>query len=246
MGPNDYGIIVGTIKRTLKARKMTYSELAKLVGMSESGVKKMFAAKDGSLGRVCSICEALGLTLRDVLDMDTRWQSQIMEFTEDQETYLLEDEEALKVFFLIAYDGLSIGETRTKLKLSNARMNQILRKLDKLNIIRWLPYDHANTRRDGIVLWKNKGKFVEFIKEKWSKTLLAEALNDSQSSEHHDHFMLSYLKLTDSSLDDFRQALRRLLEEYRLRCRHEINYYGLKNLKGFRFMAANKVGSFVE
>ena len=43
--PNDYKLAVQKLKVTLKDRGMTYRELGKEIGLTESGVKKIFLAK---------------------------------------------------------------------------------------------------------------------------------------------------------------------------------------------------------
>src|SRR6185369_16059177 len=58
--------VLGAVKQALRARGVTYRQLGKLVKMSESGVKKLFATGDCSLGRLLEICEAVGVSLEDV------------------------------------------------------------------------------------------------------------------------------------------------------------------------------------
>jgi transcriptional regulator with XRE-family HTH domain len=63
----DLPEILAALKRALKARGMTYRDLAKALSMSESGVKKWLTSKDCSLGRVLAACEAIGVSLEDLL-----------------------------------------------------------------------------------------------------------------------------------------------------------------------------------
>ena len=55
------------LKRTLRAKGVTYRDLAKHLGLSESGVKKMFLAKDLPLGRLIEIAEWLGVSAADLV-----------------------------------------------------------------------------------------------------------------------------------------------------------------------------------
>jgi Mn-dependent DtxR family transcriptional regulator len=207
-------------------------------------LKKYLNGKDGSFGRLTQICQYLGIELAELFEIDGRWQSHEMTFSKRQGDYLLEDEEALSTFFMLLYDGLTIKEVQKKLKLSKPRMSNILKKLDSLELIKWLPSDEVPYHKEGIVLWKDEGEFVDYIRNHWSRKLLNDALalpaKDAENSFH-----LSYFKLTTSSRESLRRDLKDLIAEYQRRSRQEINYYGLRNLEGVRLLANVLKGSFV-
>ena len=63
----DFESILITLKTILKNKKITYQILAKMMGMSESGVKKVFSGNDCSLGKILKVCEVIEVDLSEVL-----------------------------------------------------------------------------------------------------------------------------------------------------------------------------------
>src|SRR5438309_238374 len=58
--------IVVALKRRLKARGVTYAQLAKELGLSEASVKRIFAAGTLTLDRVARILAVLGITFQEL------------------------------------------------------------------------------------------------------------------------------------------------------------------------------------
>jgi hypothetical protein len=63
----DTAQILGQLKHALRARRITYRRLGASIGMSESGVKKLFVVGDCSLGRLIDICDASGIAFEDLV-----------------------------------------------------------------------------------------------------------------------------------------------------------------------------------
>ena len=62
-----YQNVVDVLKGVLRKRGWTYTSLGEAIGLSESGVKKIMSADDGSFARLAQICGALDVDLQDVL-----------------------------------------------------------------------------------------------------------------------------------------------------------------------------------
>jgi DNA-binding Xre family transcriptional regulator len=92
--------VIAAVKKALKARRMTYAELAKPLGMSESGVKKLLAGGSCSLGRLLAICEAIGVSLEDLAREATAAprSGEVAVLTPKQEDFFLENP---KFFFFL-------------------------------------------------------------------------------------------------------------------------------------------------
>ena len=59
-------LLVSALKRCLKMKGVTYKDLAKLMNLSESSVKRLFASNNLSLQRFEQGCEILGLSSFDL------------------------------------------------------------------------------------------------------------------------------------------------------------------------------------
>src|SRR3954463_3072704 len=58
--------LVDTLKRLLKARGITYGDLAGRIDMSEASVKRMFSQKNFTLQRLDEILAVTGIDFRDL------------------------------------------------------------------------------------------------------------------------------------------------------------------------------------
>ncbi len=57
----EHSQYLNAIKKALKARGLSYADLARKLKMTESGIKKMLNAKDISFRRILQICDALDI-----------------------------------------------------------------------------------------------------------------------------------------------------------------------------------------
>ncbi len=244
MEQNSYKYLILNIKKIMKNRQITYRDLALKMKVSESGLKKTFQAKDASFAKLNQICGILGVRLVDVLHMESHWAPDVLTFTPQQEEFLLDDEQALDVFFLIAYDGLSLAETQEKLELDRSTITKIVRKLDRLGLVEWMPSDEVRFPRDGIVLWEDKGELVEHVKRTWSVETLLDCVNTA-AEKPKNSFHMKYLKLSEQSHAELQDAVRSLFEEYQRKSRREMFLHGHRNLRGTKIVCAISEGSFV-
>ncbi|NRA65368.1 MAG: helix-turn-helix transcriptional regulator [Pseudobacteriovorax sp.] len=245
MGKSDFGLLTANIKKIVKNRHLTYRQLADKIGISESGLKKILNGQDASFGRLIDICRALAVPLSELLTMEKEWQPHSITFTEKQQELLLDDELALKVFFLAGYDDLCVEGIERYLNLTRTTLYSVLRKLDEVGLVQWLPDDEIKFPRDGIVLWVEQGELVRQIKRNWGEELLNDGI-EAEPEDRESQMLMKYLKLTDSSHEDLQQALGEVLEEFQRRSRREINLHGMDKLRGTRMISVLCRGSFVK
>ena len=137
--PIQHRALLDAIKKLLKARGMTYSSLAKELGMSESGVKKFFSAKDCSLQRADSICNVLGVSLLDLLlELDQSGFSKV-QFTRKQQALFLDQPDHFKLFWKLAFERITVSEAGSAMNLSSKEMFRMLRAIDRTGLIKLLP-----------------------------------------------------------------------------------------------------------
>ncbi len=89
--------LIQLIKRELKARQITYADLAHALGMSESNVKRMLAKGDMPLSRVDAICRVLQLDFADLARQVADAQPQLSALSLEQERAVVGDEKLLLV-----------------------------------------------------------------------------------------------------------------------------------------------------
>jgi DNA-binding Xre family transcriptional regulator len=130
--------IFETLKTVLRARKITYAELARRLGTSEPTIKRVFAARDDKLSRIVEICDALDLSLEDVVAQAKRTKVTPIRLGDRIETQLADDP-SLFHFFLLLRDGMSVDDIARQFKLSDHATLQMGQKLESLGLAEVLP-----------------------------------------------------------------------------------------------------------
>ena len=129
--------LVDSLKRELKARNITYAELASRIAMSEASVKRMFSQKNFTLQRLDEILQATEISLRD-LALNSGEDSLISELTYDQEKEILGDPKE----FLVAVSALNLLTVEQMIKIyeiSEVEVIKYLLRLDKIGFLELLP-----------------------------------------------------------------------------------------------------------
>ena len=122
--------IFETLKTVLRARKITYAELARRLETSEPTIKRVFAARDDKLSRIVEICDALGLSLEDVVAQARRTTVTPVMLGDRIEAQLAGDP-SLFNFFILLHDGMPVEEIARQFKLEpgdTLRMGQQLER----------------------------------------------------------------------------------------------------------------------
>ena len=91
--------IFDVIRRALRARGMTYRELGRHLGLSESGVKKVFASRDCNLDRLLAIAEVLEIEASELLSEAERPRANRVELGESAQRWLLDHPEHFAWFW---------------------------------------------------------------------------------------------------------------------------------------------------
>jgi transcriptional regulator with XRE-family HTH domain len=77
--------VVHALKRALKARKLTYAQVAKTLKLSEASVKRMFAANHFTLERFEQVFQLAGIGLTDLAREVDSERNYISQLTLEQE-----------------------------------------------------------------------------------------------------------------------------------------------------------------
>ena len=91
--------LVAGIKLRLRAQGLSYSDLAKRLGLSEPTVKRDLSRGKFTLSRLDRICEALGVDILDLLQPPGN--SPLTELSEAQEQALVANPKLLVVTYLV-------------------------------------------------------------------------------------------------------------------------------------------------
>ncbi|MCE3254356.1 MAG: family transcriptional regulator [Cellvibrio sp.] len=127
-----------TLKQLLKARNITYRDLAKALDLSEANIKRIFSNQSFTLERLEQICGLLELSLSDLFLLNTQKEHRLAQLTREQEEELIGDKKLLLVA-VCARDGWSFNDMITHYHISEHECIRLLARLDKLKMLQLLP-----------------------------------------------------------------------------------------------------------
>jgi transcriptional regulator with XRE-family HTH domain len=228
----EHGVYLSGLKRALKLKGITYTDLASRLRMSESGVKKMLNGKDLSFRRVLQICEILGVPASELLAASEKAAIPEIELSEKQEEALLKDRRLLSVYWRFAIEKMDVSGIARVERMEAPLVRRLLENLVRLDLlVQRRGKFHAKQARK--FRWRDGSKLVRVLNREWSQAVLKRALEHSK--EDAPLHRLSLLRLSEASFARLRQDLLETLEDAaRTSEREEAQ---LPEAKLFKFMA---------
>ena len=124
-----------TLKQVLKAQGIQYKQLAELMDLSEPTVKRMFQDQDCKLSRLMEICQHLGLSMTELMEIEQSRSTHISQLPLETEQALAKDPGLVSCFMLLIsqFDTREIAYYN---QLKEADVYLYLRELEKLELVR--------------------------------------------------------------------------------------------------------------
>jgi DNA-binding Xre family transcriptional regulator len=149
--------VLKALKKVLRARELTYRDLAEALDLSEASVKRLFSEQTFSVQRLEQACRFLDMSLYDLTRM-TRLgdENETTVLTVDQEQALAGDS-ALLTYFYLLLTGWKPARIARQLKLDGPANTRILAHLDKLQLIELLPKNRVHLLTQRRIEWRPDG-----------------------------------------------------------------------------------------
>ncbi len=232
------GVFV-TLKRILRARGITYAKLAPRLGLSESGLKKIFALEDCSLSRLQSICDAAGISLSEIFEVASATPIEQVTLTQAQQEALLAKPLLLAVFWKLTVERWAVKRIARTFRIDDRALSRLLGELDRHElIVLEQPGDRVRLRHGDHVRWIPEGPLLERLHDLWGRDLLAR-------SEKSGLFRLSQLWLRPDMRAELEVDLAALLDGYARRGRAEWLAGGESAVSAHGIVVGLAEGSFV-
>ncbi len=207
----EYSLAVGSLKVALKRQGLTYQDLARRIGLSESGVKKIFSARDGSFQRIAQICKELGLTMSEVLAGEEE-SMRAFSYSLEQQEYMIAHPSALKLYWALVYERQSLEDTLKFMGLSAKTAFPFLRKLDQLKLLELLPGDKVRVPAIQQIRWVGDGPLIRKLYQEWGARFLRSVATPEQRP--NEQFIIRYFRASSQTTVELMAALRDLEKEF--------------------------------
>jgi len=200
--------IITALKRCLRARAMTYRDLAAQLRVSEAAVKRMFSRRAMSLMRLEQICTVLGLNLAELGSEADRARPVLEQLSVAQEQALV-DAPALLLALFLTLNRWQQDDVLAEFSFTLPQWTGLLVRLDRLGIIELLPGNRGRALTARNFRWRADGPVERYFRH----TLLGDYFAQPFDGPHDALLLLSgSLSVQGSEL--FRQRLRDVAREF--------------------------------
>ena len=174
--------VVQAIRATLRARGMTYRQLADALGISEPTVKRNLSRGDFSMQRLDDICDVLDVSLADLAQGLPAMSSALTQLSEKQERALVRDNRLLLLTYLLVNDW-TLAEITTTFAFDENDLVKLLLRLDELAIIDYRPPRRVRRLTARNFAWRKDGPVQAFFVNRVAAEFLGGTF-DAQSDLH--------------------------------------------------------------
>lgn len=200
--------LVDALKRELKARGITYAQLATKIEMSEASVKRMFAQKNFTLNRLDQILQVTEIDFALLAnEQGDDLSPLISQLSQAQEKEIIEDPHLLLVA-VSALNQVPLEYLLAHYQLSEAEMVKCLTRLDKIGFLQLLPNNRIKLLVSRTFRWLPNGPIQSYFRLHASEDFLASRFDAADES-----MQLVNVMLSPASIQLMQNRLRQLGKE---------------------------------
>jgi transcriptional regulator with XRE-family HTH domain len=155
--------LLDALKSTLKARRISYAEVAKRLRLSEASVKRLFSKGGLTLERFEQVCELAGISVTELAKGVDSERDYVSQLTPRQERDIMSDPKLLLVA-LCALNHLTVEQIIEMFDLTQAECVRLLVKLDRLQFLELLPNNRIKLLVTRAFTWLPNGPIQQYFK----------------------------------------------------------------------------------
>ena len=156
--------LVAELKAELKASGVTYADLARDIGMSESSIKRIFAKGDMPLSRIDDMLRVLKIDFAELARRVADGQPLSRELTLAQEEAVVADR-SLLLLALCCLSHWTFEQIASTYTLTDAQCIAGLVELDRLGIIELRPLNRYRLKVSKGFRWQPHGPVMRYFRE---------------------------------------------------------------------------------
>lgn len=200
--------LLSTLKKCLKAKGITYRQLAEKIGLSEASIKRLFSEQTFSLNRLEEICNVMDLNFYDLAKISADALDVPSMLTVDQE-WVLSENPKLLVFFYLLLNGREPVSIVKDYDISEKESLQFLLKLDKIKLIELYPDNKVRLLTQKNITWRKNGPMRAIYEKKITEEFLSSPFDLADERLGFENG-----KLSDGSIAVMLSKIERLFKEY--------------------------------
>jgi len=223
----DIERIFEELKSVLKERGLTYKQLADRIGVTEGAVKKTLTAEDISLGRLSTVAEAAGVTVRELFRRLDRADEVRFQLSAAQELYFSQHPKTLRFFLLLLEASASV--VMKEQKLAAEKCARYLDELEKLGLVVGEGLERRPKTQAKILKWNPNGPYAKTQNRKITQQLVDHLYAQDVSARLIRNRASGYM--LPSTQEEFVARMQALSKEFMSRARKENSALPREQLK---------------
>jgi transcriptional regulator with XRE-family HTH domain len=161
---SNTSLMIDALKRQLKAKAVTYAELARRIGLSEASVKRMFAQRSFTLARLEQVLDAIGMDFAELAQAASDAPQLISQLTYAQEKEIIGDTKLL-VVAVAALNMIALEQIVTVYRIAEAEAVKYLLRLDKIGFLALLPNNRVKLLVSRTFSWIPNGPIQAYFRD---------------------------------------------------------------------------------
>ncbi len=144
------------LKKRIRTQGKTYADAAEILNLSEPSIRRLFSTAGLSLNRLETLCNWLGLDIKEIVLDSELQQPLITQLTLQQEKEFVNDHRLLLVTYLVL-NHWKEHEIKDTFDFSEAELNKHFIKLEKIGLIELLPFNRIRLLTARNFKWSDDG-----------------------------------------------------------------------------------------
>jgi len=201
--------LLDALKKCLRAKGLTYQDVAEALGMSEASIKRIFSRQTFTLERLEEVCRFLDMSIYDLArltKMYTEDESSVL--TVAQEEALAADSGLLTYFYLLLL-GRTPREVAAEYGVEPLQETRLLTRLDRLKLIDLYPNNRVRLLTARRILWRPDGP----IRRRYEREVKAEFVAHRFNGKD-ERLSLESTELSEASIKVLNRKLERLSQDF--------------------------------
>ena len=153
------------LKKLMRSRGRTYADAAKVLGLSEASIKRLFSKNALSLTRFESLCNWLHVDIHDLVRMSRDHEPLATQLSEEQESELLADGGLLLLSHLLL-NHWSVDEILETYAMSRPELTRRMFRLQEIGLVEVLPFDRVRLKTARNFRWRKDGPVQKFFEDR--------------------------------------------------------------------------------
>lgn len=200
--------LLSALKKCLRAKGLSYSDVARALKLSEASVKRIFSEQTFSLTRLEEVCRFLDMTIYDLARLTQQTANdEVTTLTAEQEQGLADDPLVLTYYYLML-TGRTPEVIAKEFGLDDRQQATMLARLSRLKLVELYPNNSGRLLTGLRIRWRQDGPIRKMYAGQVQQMFL-----DSTFKGDDELFRFEMGELSDASAKVIQKKIDRLIQE---------------------------------